>query len=181
MLARQKVPRITMPPPKRNGQSQESTGNLKGTKIFEEIMIHDFDDKTGSGEITPGVTFDTIPQNVNKPNPKFGAEKHYFTAHYKSLSLAIENTNVPNTEASGDSTNRRPRLSFGPGIASARSSLQYDKPSPSLPKILTPGNNFANNRMLYEKKIENKWRRDSEQGHGMKNSITSDIEPDTPE
>jgi hypothetical protein len=181
MLARQKVPRITMPLQKRYGQSQESNGNPASGKIFADIVITDYDGKPGSKEITPRVTFDGAPKNINESNPKFGAEKHYFTARYNSPSLGIETTNVPNTDASGNGTNRRPRLSFGPGIVSARSSQQYDQLRPNLPKILTPGNNFANNRMLYEQKIEHTWRRNSQQGLGKQNSIEGGIELDSPE
>jgi hypothetical protein len=181
MLARQKVPRITMPLQNRNGQSQESNGNPASGKIFADIVITDYDGKPGSKELTPRVTFDGAPKNINESNPKFGAEKLYFTAHYDSPSLGIETTNVPNTEGSGNGTNRRPRLSFGPGKASARSSQQYEQLRPNLPKILTPGNNFANNRMLYEQKIEHTWCRNSQQGLGKQNSIESGIELDSPE
>lgn len=166
---------------KRNGKSQESNGNPASRKNFGDIMITDYDGKPGSKQITPRVTFDGAPKNINKSNPKFGAEKNYFTARYKSPSLGIETTNIPNTEASMNGTNRRTRLSFGPGIASAQSSQQYDQPRPSLPKILTPDNSFANNRMLCEQKMEHTWRRNSQQRHGKQNSIESGIEPDSPE
>jgi hypothetical protein len=170
-----------MPLQKRNGQSQKSNGNPASRKIFGDIMITDYDGKPGSKEITPRVTFDGAPKNINKSNPKFGAEKHCFTARYKSPILGIETTNVPKTEAFMNGTNRRPHLSFGPGIASAQYSQQYDQPRPSLPKILTPDNSLANNRMLYKQKMEHTRRRNSQQGRGKQNSIESGIEPDSPE